>query len=97
LFITMSTAPPKVVSIVDCAAAHGIASQRHAQGWQHIVQVLYRLNGKQSSTSFEDLASATKFRHTSSAVKICPRAFWSTALRFQPNLDRRGMRRPRRR
>jgi|SRR5271169_5878075 len=76
---------------------HGIASQRHAQGWQHIVQVLYRLNGKQSSTSFEDLASATKFRHTSSAVKICPRAFWSTALRFQPNLDRRGMRRPRRR
>jgi len=37
------------------------------------VQVLYRLNGKQSSTSFEDLASATKFRHTSSAVKICPR------------------------
>jgi hypothetical protein len=32
---------------------HGIASQRHAQGWQHIVQVLYRLNGKQCSTSFE--------------------------------------------
>ncbi len=26
------------------------------------VQVLYRLNGKQSSTSFEDLASATKFQ-----------------------------------
>jgi integrase len=25
--------------------------------------VLYRLNGKQTSTSFEDLASATKFRH----------------------------------
>lgn len=27
------------------------------------VQVLYRLNGKQSSTSFEDLASATKFQN----------------------------------
>jgi hypothetical protein len=26
------------------------------------VQVLYRLNGKQSSTSFEDLASATRFQ-----------------------------------
>jgi hypothetical protein len=26
------------------------------------VQVLYRLNGKQSSTSFEDLTSATKFK-----------------------------------
>jgi hypothetical protein len=26
------------------------------------VQVLYRLDGKQSSTSFEDLASATKFQ-----------------------------------
>jgi hypothetical protein len=26
------------------------------------VQVLYRLNGTQSSTSFEDLASATKFQ-----------------------------------
>jgi len=26
------------------------------------VQVLYRLNGKQSSTSFEDLASATNFQ-----------------------------------
>jgi hypothetical protein len=26
------------------------------------VQVLHRLNGKQSSTSFEDLASATRFQ-----------------------------------
>jgi hypothetical protein len=26
------------------------------------VQVLYRINGKQSSTSFEDLASARKFQ-----------------------------------
>ena len=26
------------------------------------VHVLYRLNGKQSSTSFEDLASATNFQ-----------------------------------
>jgi hypothetical protein len=26
------------------------------------VQVLYRLNGTQSSTSFEDVASATKFQ-----------------------------------
>ena len=30
-------------------------------GTEH-VQVLYRLGGKQTSTSFEDLATATKFK-----------------------------------
>ena len=52
------------------------------QGMAVYLQVLYRLNSKQSSTSFEDLASATKFRHTSWAVKICRRAFWSTPCGF---------------
>ena len=32
------------------------------------VQVLYRLNGKQTSTSFEDAASAAKFRDLVDAV-----------------------------
>jgi CHASE1-domain containing sensor protein len=46
------------------------------------VQVLYRLDGKQSSTSFEDLASAKKFQkvvdkfgHTMAS----PRRPWATS------------------
>jgi hypothetical protein len=39
-----------------------VASIRTRQGGSTYVQVLYRLNGKQSSSSFEDLASATKFQ-----------------------------------
>jgi hypothetical protein len=34
------------------------------------VQVLYRLDGKQSSTSFEDLAWATKFQKMNTRTSI---------------------------
>ena len=40
---------------------HRCAPARRRDGSTY-VQVLYRLDGKQSSTSFEDLLSATKFQ-----------------------------------
>jgi hypothetical protein len=36
------------------------------------VQVLYRLDGKQSSTSFEDLASAKKFQKMVDSFGVKP-------------------------
>jgi hypothetical protein len=40
----------------------GVVPQRDPQDGTAYVQVLYRFDGKQTSTSFEDLRSATKFK-----------------------------------
>jgi hypothetical protein len=47
-----------VVKLADMASLRG-GARRDGSTY---VQVLYRLNGKQTSTSFEDLASAAKFQ-----------------------------------
>jgi len=44
------------------------------------VQVLYRLGGKQTSTSFEDLVAATKFK----AAQVPPRCEARSSVLVQP-------------
>jgi hypothetical protein len=53
-----STSGGYAADMADMASLRS-GKRRDGSGY---VQVLYRLNGKQSSTSFEDLPSATKFQ-----------------------------------
>jgi hypothetical protein len=45
----------------NSSVAHGVTSQPPRNDGSSYVQVLYRLDGKQTSTSFHDMGSATKF------------------------------------
>jgi hypothetical protein len=56
-----STSGGYAADMADMADMASLRSGKRRDGSGY-VQVLYRLNGKQSSTSFEDLPSATKFQ-----------------------------------
>jgi hypothetical protein len=51
-----------LINIGRLSSPHGVVSAGTRRDGSTYMQVLYRLDGKQSSTSFEDLASAKKFQ-----------------------------------